>query len=364
MQDCARQWPTVSVVVPAYNAEATLAACLGSLSRLDYPAFDIIIVDDGSRDATAAIARSFRCRLLRNEKNVGARAARNRGAAEAGGDVLAFTDADCVVPADWLRVAVGTLLSEPVVGVTGGYSHSIHDSFFERLQFNIDEFETASLPDYIEACTTGNFACWLRDFHAIGGFPPGAPWGAEDEELGFLLTRDGRRIRWRRDLKVAHHFRRTLAAFAVQRFLCASAAVQSYMRNPGMYSSVGDFDQAAHAMQLTATGSGAALIIAACALRTHLAVAPIVAIAVAVPLAFVVEAYRPLLERVFVTERSVAKTCMAVLLLELRNLLHLAGSAWGACALDWTRVRISESRQVIRRSIGPADAALPYPTDD
>ncbi|MBI2467114.1 MAG: glycosyltransferase family 2 protein [Candidatus Rokubacteria bacterium] len=89
--------PLASVVIPAYDAEATLPACLAALARqsLAPERFEVIVVDDGSTDATAQVAERAGVRVVRLPANAGPAAARNRGAQAARGEVLVFTDADC-----------------------------------------------------------------------------------------------------------------------------------------------------------------------------------------------------------------------------------------------------------------------------
>lgn len=115
-------WPTASVIVPAYNAAGTIDACVGSLLELRYPAdrLELLVVDNGSRDGTVAALRRYGDRIVFvYESKRGAAAARNAGIAEAGGEVVAFTDADCVVDPDWLRHLV-VPLQDPRVGIAGG----------------------------------------------------------------------------------------------------------------------------------------------------------------------------------------------------------------------------------------------------
>jgi len=90
--------PRVSVVIPAYNGEAYLEACLASVCAQTAPPLEVLVIDDGSTDRTAAIAQAFaardgRVRCIRQE-NTGVSAARNRGVAEAAGDWIAFLDGD------------------------------------------------------------------------------------------------------------------------------------------------------------------------------------------------------------------------------------------------------------------------------
>ena len=102
-------WPKVSVVVCAYNAADTLEDCLTSLDQLTYPDYEVILVNDGSRDATGDIGRRHARVRVVDVPNAGLSAARNVGLAEARGDIIAYTDADTRVDpglADVSRPAV------------------------------------------------------------------------------------------------------------------------------------------------------------------------------------------------------------------------------------------------------------------
>ncbi|MFM8357480.1 MAG: glycosyltransferase, partial [Verrucomicrobiota bacterium] len=112
--------PRVTVVVASYNGAATLNACLESLERLQYPDYEVLLVDDGSTDITPQIAARFpRVKTLRHESNRGLGAARNTGIYSATGEIIAFTDADCRADEDWLHYLVGDLLSSGYVGMGG-----------------------------------------------------------------------------------------------------------------------------------------------------------------------------------------------------------------------------------------------------
>ena len=112
--------PFVCVIVPVLNGERTIEECLVSLLRTDYPPErrEILVVDNGSTDRTAEIVEGFPVALLR-EENPGAAAARNRGIEASRGEVLAFTDADCVVTSGWLRELVGGFEDATTAGVAG-----------------------------------------------------------------------------------------------------------------------------------------------------------------------------------------------------------------------------------------------------
>jgi O-antigen biosynthesis protein len=100
--------PKVSVVICAYNAESTMEACLQSLLQLRYANFEVIVIDDGSKDATLAIAERFPFRVIHQE-NKGLSMARNVGIDASTGEYIVFTDSDCVVDPDWLTYLIGAM---------------------------------------------------------------------------------------------------------------------------------------------------------------------------------------------------------------------------------------------------------------
>ncbi len=111
----------ISVVVPCYNAEGTIKYCIEALFSQNYPAdqYEIIIVDNNSTDKSAEIVRRYpRVRLL-SERKQGSYVARNRGLAEAKGEIIAFTDSDCVPVIGWLENIMAAMRSPGVDIVQG-----------------------------------------------------------------------------------------------------------------------------------------------------------------------------------------------------------------------------------------------------
>jgi len=115
-----RDNPFVSVIVPVLNGERTIKECIASLLGTDYPAElrEILVVDNGSTDRTAEIVTSYPVRYLREERR-GAARARNRGVEVSKGELLVFTDADCIVSRGWLRALVQPYAEQIVGGVAG-----------------------------------------------------------------------------------------------------------------------------------------------------------------------------------------------------------------------------------------------------
>lgn len=113
--------PFVSVVVPVFNGAKIIEDLLLSLLALDYPAerHEIIVVDNGSTDHTRQIVERYPVRLLEERETRGPAAARNKGITHARGDIVAFTDADCVADRDWLKMLVADHKDPGIGGFVG-----------------------------------------------------------------------------------------------------------------------------------------------------------------------------------------------------------------------------------------------------
>lgn len=111
---------TISVVIPSYNEENYLPRTLDSLKKLDRKPDEVIVVDGGSTDATVKVAREHGADvIIVPHRGIGF--ARDKGLNKAKGDIVAFTDADTIVPHDWLTKIEETLVQPGVVGVFGGF---------------------------------------------------------------------------------------------------------------------------------------------------------------------------------------------------------------------------------------------------
>ena len=128
--------PVVSVIVPAFNAEHTIAGCLEALLAQDYPAerLEIIAVDNRSTDRTAAVMCRYPVRVVAERRVQSSYAARNAGLAEARGGILCFTDADCVPDRGWTRALVAALADEDAGGVAGRIEAASGTTLVERFQ--------------------------------------------------------------------------------------------------------------------------------------------------------------------------------------------------------------------------------------
>ena len=203
----------VSVIVPVLDGEATIDACLRSLLALDYPEErrEILVVDNGSRDGTAKIlARHTPHVRVLAERRRGPAAARNRGLASASGEIVAFTDADCVVDAQWLRHLVAPLEDRGVAIAGGRILARRPCNPIERFGEEIHDHERAInvyAPPY---AITMNWASPSTALAAVGGFDARLARG-EDVDLAYRLVQAGYRIVFAPDAVVYHANERSFA---------------------------------------------------------------------------------------------------------------------------------------------------------
>ena len=197
----------ISVVIPVRNASATLEICLSAVCGSKYENFEVIVVDDHCSDGSAEIAGRYQVNVISLTPHKGASAARNAGARAAGGDVLFFIDADCVVAPDTLQRVASAFREHPGEVIGGTYTPIPYDKgFFSTFQsIYINHSEThAEKPDYIatHAMAIGRELFWERS----GGFREDFMPILEDVELSHRLRDSGMRLVMRPEIEVSHIF--------------------------------------------------------------------------------------------------------------------------------------------------------------
>ncbi|QSB12903.1 glycosyltransferase [Natronosporangium hydrolyticum] len=184
--------PLVSVVVPNYNGEKTLAACLAAVAAQTYPALEVIVIDDASTDRSREIAAGFDCTLVNLPENSGPAVARNRGIAASRGEILFFLDADVALAPDAVATAVRILQDRPeLAGASGVYSTTplFDDGPVERYQVLHAHYWRARNAGLVKA---GYFSlgAFRREVIAeVGGFDDHLPANFnEDTEYGYRIA--------------------------------------------------------------------------------------------------------------------------------------------------------------------------------
>ena len=210
--------PFVSVIVCSFNGGATLAACLESLGKIDYPSYEVILVDDGSTDDTATIAAGFPDVRYIHQANHGLSHARNTGAANARGEIFAYTDSDCMADTDWLYYLIGTLLSGNYAGVGGPNVSPPARNWVQACVAAAPGgpshvLLTDTVAEHIPGC---NMAWYRWAFESVGGFDVEYRKAGDDVDFCWRIQQAGWEISFSPTAIVWHHRRFTLEAFRRQ----------------------------------------------------------------------------------------------------------------------------------------------------
>lgn len=225
-----------SLIIPAYNAEKTIALCLESalnqsLSREEY---EIIVVDDGSTDKTPEIVKRHPVRLIQQE-NQGPAAARNKGANEAKGDILVFTDSDCELDFDFLKRIVSPIEDDPeIVGVQGSYKTKQKEFMAQFGQVEIEtRYKRMAKNKYIDFIGTYAAAYKKDIFQKYGGFDTGFPLASgEDAEFSYRLSEKGNKMVFNPEAFVYHKHPHTLREYLRVKYWRAYWRIPAYKKNP------------------------------------------------------------------------------------------------------------------------------------
>jgi glycosyltransferase involved in cell wall biosynthesis len=239
------RWPRVSVVIAAYNAAATLDDCLAALTRLTYPDYEVIVVNDGSTDATGDIAEKYatidpRLRVI-HTANGGLGVARNVGLAEARGEIVAYTDADCRADPDWLYYLALTLINKPVVGVGGPNLVPPDDGWVARCVGQAPGGPTHILisdevAEHIPGC---NMAFWKWALDGLGGFNPIYRQAGDDVDVCWRLQARGYGLGFSPVAIVWHHRRNSVRAYLKQQAGYGRAEALLERVHPGKFNGLG-----------------------------------------------------------------------------------------------------------------------------
>jgi glycosyltransferase involved in cell wall biosynthesis len=228
-----KTYPRVSIIVCSYNGGKTLKDCLESLDLLNYPNFEVILVDDGSKDETPDIVKKFQAdriamaalegRTLPDfvpivQRNMGLSFARNAGAAAATGEVFAYTDSDCMPDPDWLFFLIGTLLSGDFAGVGGP---NISPPAVDWVQASVAAAPGGPshvllsdvVAEHIPGC---NMAFHRWAYESVGGFDTEYRKAGDDVDFCWRLQTSGQVIAFSPAAIVWHYRRFTLTAFRKQ----------------------------------------------------------------------------------------------------------------------------------------------------
>src|SRR5262245_1629380 len=226
--------PKVSVVIPVYNAEATLEECLAKLGRSTFEDFEVVVVDDGSTDGSRGIMARFPVRVVPTSGRVGPAAARNLGAQVATGEILFFIDSDVMVRPDTLAILVGGFARTGLDGFCGVQAAEMRYrdlvSQYKNLWMRWTYLrQTGDVPLFYTTAAAIRRDSFLR----VGGFDVGyATPNVEDTAFGQKLRRLGVRVRIHPEVEVEHVKQYSLRGMLRTDFMRAVSLTRLKLRHP------------------------------------------------------------------------------------------------------------------------------------
>jgi GT2 family glycosyltransferase len=233
-------WPRVSVVVCTHNGQSTLTECLARLGTLTYPDYEVIVVSDGSGDASAEIARSHGARLVETEHR-GLSHARNVGIANASGEIVAFLDDDAYPDQDWLFYIAASLRANGHAGVGGPNIAPDDDCLVAEcvaaapggpIHVLISDREAEHVP----GC---NMAFRKSALEEIGGFDERFRVAGDDVDVCWRLQESGRTLGFSAGAVVMHRRRDSVRRYLRQQYGYGEAEALLERKWPSRYNRAG-----------------------------------------------------------------------------------------------------------------------------
>ena len=210
-------WPRVSVVVCSHNGERTIGDTLGGLTKLTYPDYEVIVVDDGSSDGTASVAATFGARVISTE-NRGLASARNTGRHASSGEIVAYVDDDARPDPDWLFYLAATFRGSGYAGVGGPNIPPPDEEFVAACVAHAPGGPVHVLlsdreAEHIPGC---NMAFRKECLEAVGGFDPSFAAAGDDVDICWALQRAGWALGFNPGAVVWHRRRNSIGGYLRQ----------------------------------------------------------------------------------------------------------------------------------------------------
>jgi len=235
-----KEWPFFSVVICSRNGSLTIRECLEGIMKLNYPFFEVIVINDGSTDATPDLAAEFDVKLI-STPNQGLSAARNLGALVAKGEIISYIDDDAVPDPDWLLFLANTFYKTSYAAV-GGPNIAPNDVTF--IADCVDHSPGAPShvlitdmeAEHIPGC---NFSIRKEALDELGGFDAQFRAAGDDVDLCWRIVDAGMKIGFNPGAMVFHHRRRTTRSYWKQQFGYGKAEALLERKWPQKYNNMG-----------------------------------------------------------------------------------------------------------------------------
>ncbi|WP_114751796.1 glycosyltransferase [Pleomorphovibrio marinus] len=233
-------WPLVSVIVCVYNGYSTIRECLMGIEKLNYPSYEVIVVDDGSTDNTHELVSAFDVRLIRTSNN-GLSHARNLGLRSSKGEIIAYIDSDAYPDQDWLSYLVQEFKNSDFAAI-GGPNVSPGNLGFKASCVNYGPGSPTHVlyddrtAEHIPGC---NMAFKKSSLEKIGGFDPLFRIAGDDVDICWRFQEIGEKIGFSPSALVWHHRRKTISSYWKQQYFYGKAEAFLEKKWPKKYNEFG-----------------------------------------------------------------------------------------------------------------------------
>lgn len=243
--------PSISIIISAYNEEKTLRQCLDSLLVLEYPNYQVIMVNDASKDNTLAILQGYqkkskKIKVVTYIVNKGVPGARNEGMKAAKGEIFVFTDADATFPKEWPTKLIEPFMASPKVGATGGRDIAPPNQplIHRCIDYTLTSFiGTAGLRGakvrLAKYAVTGcNFAVKREVVQKVGMHDERIRWRGEEKEWCQRIREAGYDVLFVPESYILHYRRISLRSFWTQTYKSGKARFDILKAAPGSFQLV------------------------------------------------------------------------------------------------------------------------------
>jgi glycosyltransferase involved in cell wall biosynthesis len=233
-------WPLISVVVCCYNSEATIDKCLESLQKLDYPNYEVIVVNDGSTDKTEDIVKKYDFQLISID-NMGLGNARNVGLKAAKGEIVAYIDSDAFADEHWLKYIAAKFNNTDCAGAggpnlappnNGKISDCVANAPGGPLHVLLSDDEAEHIP----GC---NMAFLKDSLRAVGGFDEKFNIAGDDVDLCWRIQQCGMWLAFSPSALVWHYRRNSVRAYWKQQLEYGKVEAFLEKKWPQKYNDIG-----------------------------------------------------------------------------------------------------------------------------
>jgi O-antigen biosynthesis protein len=230
----------ISVIVCSYNGAATIRDTLDGLTKIKYPNFEIIVVNDGSTDNTASIVADYNVKLI-STNNHGLSNARNTGMYNASGEILAYIDDDAYPDEHWLHYLAYTYTKSSHASLGGPNIIPSEDGPIATCVANapggpVHVLQTDEIAEHIPGC---NFSVRKDVLLKIGGFDPIFRAAGDDVDICWRIQEAGHTIGFNHSAVVWHHRRNSLKAYWKQQKGYGKAEALLEAKWPEKYNAIG-----------------------------------------------------------------------------------------------------------------------------